>query len=76
VVLVDTSVWIRFLAGRVPYRAELDQLLALNEVCGHELVYGELLIADVSGRQDLLERYERMNQARLVPHLNLVEFVR
>jgi hypothetical protein len=41
-VLVDTSVWIRFLANRAPYAAEL--LLGLDEVTGHELVYGELLI--------------------------------
>ena len=41
-VLVDTSVWIRFLANRAPYAAELDRLLGLDEVTGHELVYGEL----------------------------------
>ena len=29
-VLVDTSVWIRFLAGRAPYAAELDRLLGLD----------------------------------------------
>jgi len=33
-VLVDTSVWIRFLAGRSPYAAELDRLLGLDEVAG------------------------------------------
>jgi hypothetical protein len=42
--LVDTSVWVRLLAGREPYAAELDRLLGLDEVTGHELVYGELLI--------------------------------
>ena len=42
-VLVDTSVWIRFLANRVPYAAELDRLLERDEVAGHDLVYGELL---------------------------------
>ena len=41
-VLVDTSVWIRFYANRAPYAAELDRLLKLNEVTGHDLVYGEL----------------------------------
>ncbi len=45
-VLVDTSVWIRSLAKRPPYTAELDRLLGLEEVAGHELVYGELLIGD------------------------------
>ena len=45
-VLVDTSVWIRSLANRPPYVTELDRLLSLDEVTGHELVYGELLIGD------------------------------
>jgi len=30
-VLVDTSVWIRFLANRAPYAQALDQLLAHDE---------------------------------------------
>jgi predicted nucleic acid-binding protein len=37
-VLVDTSVWIRFLANRTPYPGELDRLLSLDEVMGHWLV--------------------------------------
>src|SRR5260370_1648601 len=75
-VLVDTSVWIRFLANRAEYSAELDRLLGLDEVAGHELVYGELLVGDRGGRRDLLAAYERMRQARLVPHRDVVEFVR
>ncbi len=75
-VLVDTSVWIRFLANRAPYAAELDRLLALDEVAGHELVYGELLIGDRGGRVKLLAAYERMHQADVVPHRDVVEFVR
>jgi predicted nucleic acid-binding protein len=30
-VLIDTSVWIRFLVNRAPYSRELDRLLALDE---------------------------------------------
>jgi predicted nucleic acid-binding protein len=75
-VLVDTSVWIRFLAGRSPYEAELDRLLGLDEVTGHELVYGELLIGDRGGRRKLLAAYERMHQAIMVPHRDVVAFVR
>jgi len=75
-VLVDTSVWIRFLAGRSPYAAELDRLLGLDEVTGHELVYGELLIGDRGGRRKLLAAYERMHQAATVPHRDVVVFVR
>jgi len=75
-VLVDTSVWIRFLGGRLPHAAELDRLLGLDEVAGHELVYGELLIGDRGGRRKLLAAYERMHQAALVPHRDVVAFVR
>ena len=74
-VLVDTSVWIRSLANRAPFAAELDRLLDLNEVTGHELVYGELLIGDRGGRRKLLASYERMHQAILVPHRDVVRFV-
>ena len=75
-VLVDTSVWIRFLASRAPYAAELERLLTFNEVTGHELVYGELLIGDRGGRRKFLAAYERMFQARTIPHGDVVEFVR
>lgn len=75
-VVVDTSVWIRFLANRAPYAAELDRLLALDEVAGHELVYGELLIGDRRGRVKLLSAYELIHQASRIPHDEVVEFVR
>jgi predicted nucleic acid-binding protein len=75
-VLVDTSVWIRFLANRAPYAIELDRLLGLDEVAGHELVYGELLIGDRGGRGKLLAAYEHMRQASVVPHSDVVAFVR
>jgi hypothetical protein len=75
-VLVDTSVWIRFLANRAPYAAELDRLLGLDEVTGHEFVYGELLIGNRGGRRKLLAAYERMHQAAMVPHREVVAFVR
>ena len=75
-VLVDTSVWSRFLSNRAPYAAGLGALLARNEVCGHDLVYGELLIGDVGGRKLLLQDYQQMHQALLVPHSDVVVFVR
>jgi len=75
-VLVDTSVWIRFLANRAPYAIELDKLLNLDEVTGHELVYGELLIGDRGGRRKLLAAYEQIHQASIVPHREVVAFVR
>jgi predicted nucleic acid-binding protein len=75
-VLVDTSVWVRFLANRAPYSKELDRLLGIDDVAGHELVYGELLIGDPGGRRTLLAAYERIHQASTIPHRELVEFVR
>jgi predicted nucleic acid-binding protein len=75
-VLVDTSVWVRFLSNRAPYAAELDALLSRDEVAGHELVYGELLIGDKGGRAPLLAMYERMHPAITVAHPDVVAFVR
>ena len=75
-VLVDTPVWIRFLSNRAPYAGELDALLSRDEVSGHDFVYGELLIGDTGGRQELLAHYERMDQAPVVGHADVVAFVR
>lgn len=74
-VLVDTSVWIRFLANRTPYAQELDRLLAVDEVAGHPFVFGELLVGDRGGRRTLLDAYERIPQANTVPHREVIEFV-
>ncbi len=76
-VLVDTSVWIRFLAGREPFASGLDWLLGRDQVIGHGMVFGELLLGDVGGkRRKLLEAYEQMHHAATVPHDDVVEFVR
>jgi predicted nucleic acid-binding protein len=75
-VLVDTSVWIRFLSNRAPHAAALEELLSRDEVCGHDFVYGELLIGDVGGRKKLLADYEQMHQAPVVPDADVVAFVR
>jgi predicted nucleic acid-binding protein len=74
-VLVDTSVWIRFLANRTPYAATLGALLDRDEVAGHEFVYGELLLGDRAGRAKLLGAYEQIRQASMVPHSEVVAFV-
>jgi hypothetical protein len=76
IVLVDTSVWVRFLSNRTPDATELDSLLSRDEVSGHEFVYGELLMGDAAGRRQLLENYGRMHQAPCVPHPDVVAFVR
>jgi hypothetical protein len=76
IVLVDTSVWIRFLSNRAPYAVRLAELLSRGEACGHDFVYGELLIGDLNGRKQLLADYEQMHQAPVVPHADVVAFVR
>jgi predicted nucleic acid-binding protein len=75
-VLVDTSVWIRFLAGREPYAGGLDALLSRDEVAGHDMIFGELLIGDRGGRTRLLANYAQMHHAPVVRHDEVVEFVR
>ena len=74
-VLVDTSVWIRFLQNRDPYASELDQLLDREEVTGHDFVYGELLIGHPGSRLKLLASYEKMPRAHTIPHAEVVDFV-
>ena len=75
-VLVDTSIWIRFLAGTEPYASDLDRLLSNDEVLGHDCVYGELLIGDRGGRAKLLTLYKAMGQATSIADAEVVEFVR
>src|SRR5208282_4645514 len=74
-VLVDTSVWIRFLIGREPFVGELKRLLAIGQAVGHELVYGELLMGDRGGRKKLRGGFVKMFQAATVPHRDVVVFV-
>jgi predicted nucleic acid-binding protein len=76
IVLVDTSVWIHFLTNRAPYAAEMDALLSRDDVSGHDFVFGELLVGDRGGRRQLLSDYGRMHQAPVVPHDEVVTFVR
>ena len=74
------GVWLswtfRFLANRNPYAAELDELLVRDEVAGHDLIYGELLIGDPGGRQQFLAAYEMMSRVPAIRHSEVVEFVR
>ncbi len=75
-VLVDTSVWIRFLANRAPYAAELDRLLERDEAAGHDLVYGELLIGDAGGRSQFLNSYDLIHRVPDIGHADVATFVR
>lgn len=75
-VLVDTSVWVRFLSNQAPYAVGLERLLSDAEVIGHEFVYGELLIGDRGGRRQWLADYLLMAGAPVVPHIEVVSFIR
>ena len=75
-VLVDTSVWIRFLSGREPFARGLDALLDREEVLAHDLVFGELLVGDRRGRSELLTSYATILRAPTIPHDQVVAFVR
>ena len=75
-VLVDTSVWIRALAGTAPFRSKLDGLIDREEILAHELIYGELLIGDTGGRKELLESYSHVPHAPVVPHAEVAQLVR
>lgn len=75
-ILVDSSVWIRFIRGQEPFLSHLRGLLKREEVAGHDFVYGELLIGDRGGRSDLLKSYQQMRQLPGVPHKHVAEFVK
>ena len=75
-VLVDTSVWVRFLAGREPFASRLADLLQHDDVLAHDLVEGELLIGDRGGWPRLLGTYGRISRAQTLPHADVIELVR
>jgi predicted nucleic acid-binding protein len=74
-VLVDTSVWIRSFSGHEPFGHELARLLDSDQVVGHQLVYGELLMGDRGGRKKFLSSFDKMFQAAIVPHREVVAFI-
>ncbi len=74
-VLVDTSIWVRFLANRLNNPDVLESLLGQEDVVGHSFVFGELLIGDIGGRSRFLASYESMIQLTAVSNLEVVQFV-
>ena len=75
-VLVDTSVWIRFLANRMPWASQLDSLLADDDVIGHAFVYGELLVGDRGdlGRSSWMRTRRNASGRTVVAHREVVAF--
>jgi predicted nucleic acid-binding protein len=54
----------------------LDALLAQDQVIGHNLVFGELLIGDLDGRAKFLHTYRQLYQSKSLTHDEVVDFVR
>jgi predicted nucleic acid-binding protein len=75
-VLVDTSIWVPALRGHVRTAAQLQDLLTHDQVLGHPFVYGELFIGDSGDHADFFTAYEQLQMATVVPHGELVTFVR
>ena len=73
---MDTSVWVRALSGKQPYRDHVDELLATESVLAHEFVFGELLVGDPGGRAKTLASYELFMQAPTVAHAEVSSLVR
>jgi hypothetical protein len=58
-ILVDTSVWIDFLAGR-PAAAGLQALLRAGEVACHPAVRGEVALGSIANRPQVLGLLEAL----------------
>lgn len=75
-VIIDTCVWVRWLASKQPHVRAVDYLLEEELVLGHEIVYGELLIGDKGARAKPLSTYVLLNYAKTIAHQEVVELVR
>jgi predicted nucleic acid-binding protein len=73
--VVDTSIWVRFLAGMEPYAIGLNRLPIVDEVLGRDLIYCELTIGDRGGRPKLLAAYAATQRVAQGPHTDVVELV-
>ena len=71
-VIVDTSVWRKYLAGVSSVRA-LGQLLDDDAVLLHPFVLGELTLGGLSGREDAL--FRRLPEVPIADHAEVLSFV-
>lgn len=60
---------------RHPTAESLDALLRQEQVAGHELVFGELLIGDRGGRTAVLDEYRDLPFARTIAHSDVLSLV-
>lgn len=77
-ILIDTSVWIRKLAGREPFASGLDRLLSQHRVAAHAFVAGELLMGSRSGssREPMLAAYALLPWIAPMEHHQVVAMVK
>ncbi|MGH9482793.1 MAG: type II toxin-antitoxin system VapC family toxin [Terriglobales bacterium] len=75
-ILADTSVWLRALAGDAACMDGLSRLGEKHDVVAHDLVYGELLIGDRGGRARMLSGYAGLPCAQTIAHREVVSLVR
>ena len=71
-VLVDTSVWRKYLAGVASTRV-LGQLLDDDAVLLHPFVLGELTLGGLSDREASL--FRRLSEVQVVDHAEIMAFV-
>lgn len=75
-ILVDTSVWIRTLAGRLPFVDGARDLIERSEALAHDLVQGELLIGDRGGRRVFFAMFSRLPRVPVARHDEVLALVR
>jgi predicted nucleic acid-binding protein len=73
-ILVDTSVWIHFLAGR-PAAADLKALLLADEVACHPAVRGEVALGSIADRPRVLALLASLPRAPVVDDEEVLELV-
>lgn len=73
-VLVDTSVWRRYLSGAQSVRRLGDLLDEDDVVLTHPFVLGELVLGGLSAREEGL--FARLPDADVIPHEDVLALVR
>ena len=71
-VLVDTSIWVSYLAkGHVRLRALLDKA----EVACHPFIIGELACGNIANRTEILSLLEELPTAVVAEHEEVLRFI-
>jgi predicted nucleic acid-binding protein len=73
-ILVDTSIWIDFLAGRSA-AADLQSLLLANEVLCHPAVRGEVALGTIANRQRVLGLLASLPSAAAVDNEGVMRLI-